>query len=254
MNFPRAILGLILTAIGFVAAVEFAQTVGAMSSIDTDPPSGVSAADPDVPRNKVHLSAQALQAIHLKGLMLGMQKAAGSAKVTSCLLSLWYADDGTIQVVQLLKASSFPLIDQACLQAVIGQKVEGMSLGESGGRTYFPIHWVFYPKEADIPRQPQIKLDPSIPQLPADSAIHPLPGYPADALAERAHGICKMHITVSAAGTVSAIEITQSTGSGSLDEACKEAIYQSPFVPATHGDQPVSGMTDVAIVWRLPRP
>jgi TonB family protein len=77
--------------------------------------------------------------------------------------------------------------------------------------------------------------------------------YPADALAQHAHGICEMHITVSATGAVSSIEITQSTGSGSLDEACKEAIYKSAFVPATDGKEPVSGTTDVAILWRLPR-
>jgi TonB family protein len=240
-------------AVILVVALAFAHSAVSLPS-DTDPPSSAPAAEPEVRRNKVHLSAQALQAIHLKGLMLGMQKASGAAKATSCLLSLWYADDGTIQVVQLLKASGFPLIDQACLQAVIGQKVEGMSPGEGGGRTYFPIHWVFYPKEPDIPRQPQIKLDPSIPQLPAAGAIHPLPSYPADALAQRAHGICKMHITVSAAGAVSSIEITQSTGSESLDEACKEAISQSVFVPATTGGELVSGATDVAILWRLPRP
>jgi hypothetical protein len=51
------------------------------------------------------------------------------------------------------------------------------------------------------------------------------------------HGICKMHITVSAAGAVSAIEIAPSTGSEALGQACKEAIYQSPFVAARDGNQ-----------------
>jgi TonB family protein len=240
-------------AVILVGALAFAQTAAAMPTSDTNSPSDDSAADPNAPRNHVHLSAQALQAVYLKGQLLFMRKATGSAKEATCLLSLWYAGDGSIEAVQLAKASRFPLIDQACLQAVIGQKVEGMSPGESGGRTYFPIHWVFYPKEADIPRQPQIKLDPSIPQLPADGGMHPLPKYPADALAQHAHGICRMHVTVSAAGAVSSIEITQSTGSGSLDEACKEAMNKSAFVPATHGDEAVSGTTDVAILWRLPR-
>jgi TonB family protein len=207
-----------------------------------------------VPRNKVHLSAQALQAIYLNGLRLGAQKAARSAKVTSCLLSVWYSDNGTVQVVQLIKSSGLPMVDQACLQGSIGQRLEGMLPGESGGRGYFPIYWVFDAKESDAPQRPPIKLDPSIPQLPADGGIHPLPNYPADALAQRAHGICKMHVSVTAAGAASSIEITQSTGSVSLDEACKEAVYQSAFVPAITGDQPVGGTTDVAIVWRLPRP
>jgi TonB family protein len=240
-------------AVILVGALALAQTAAAMPWSDTNLPSGVSAAGPEVLHNKIHLSAQALQAIYLKGQILYLQKAAGSAKDATCLLSLWYSGDGSIQAVQLAKASGFPLIDQACLQAVIGQKVEGMLPGETGGQTHTPIHWIFNYKEGDVPQPAQIKLDPSIPQLPAGGAMNPLPKYPADALAQRDHGICKMHITVSPAGVVSSIEITQSTGSASLDNACKQAVTESSFVPATIEGQPASGTTDVAIVWRLPR-
>jgi TonB family protein len=141
------------------------------------------------------------------------------------------------------------------MQGMIGQRLEGQLPGAPGGRTYFSIRWLFDRKadEEDDRQRPQIKLDPSIPQLPASGGIHPLPNYPADALAQRAHGICKMHITVSSAGAASFIEIAQSTGSESLDDACKEAINKSAFVPATDGEKPVSGTTDVAILWRLPR-
>jgi TonB family protein len=236
-----------------IGALTFARTAAAMPSSEANPPADVSTADTEVPRNKVHLSAQALQAIYLKGLVLGAQKAARAAKITSCMVSLWYAENGTVQVVQLVKSSGLSMIDQACLQGSIGQKLEGMP-SETGGRTYFRIYWVFDREEEDVRQRPRIKLDPSIPQLPADGAIHPLPGYPADALAQRAHGICKMHITVSPAGAASSIEITQSTGSVSLDEACKEAINKSTFVPATDEEKPVGGTTDVAILWRLPRP
>jgi TonB family protein len=232
--------------------LAFAQTASAIPPSDTNPPRSVSASDLEVPREKIHLSAQALQAIYVSGVRLGALKAARAAKATSCMLSLWYSAESTVQVVQLVKASGLPMVDQACMQGVIGQRLEGTLPSESGGRTYFRYHWLFDKEEDVVPRQPA-QLDPSIPQLPVDGAIHPLPDYPADALAQRAHGICKMHVTVSAAGAVSAIEITQSTGSGSLDEACEEAIYKSAFVPATTGDQPVSGSTDVAIVWRLPR-
>jgi TonB family protein len=194
-----------------------------------------------------------MQAIFLNGVRLGAQKAARSARVTSCLISGWYTAEGTVQVVQLVKVTGLPAVDQACMQGMIGQRLEGMLPGATGGRTYFPVYWVFDAKEWDVPQRPRIKLDPSIPQLPADGGIRPLPNYPEDALAQRAHGICKMHIAVSATGAVSSIEITQSTGTGSLDEACKEAIYKSAFVPAKNGDEPVSGTTDVAILWRLPR-
>jgi TonB family protein len=228
----------------FAGAMEFRPIV-AMPALE----SGSSA---EVPREEIHLSAQALQAIYLMGFRLGAQKAARSAKATSCMLSGWYNGDGTVQVAQLVKASGLPMVDQACLQGVIGQRLEGRLPGEAGGRTYFRFNWLF-DKEQDVQLRPHVQLDPSIPQLPAEGAIHPLPGYPADALAQRAHGICKMHVTVSAAGAVSSIEITQSTGSGSLDDACKETIYKSAFVPAATGSGPVSGTTDVAILWRLPR-
>lgn len=204
-----------------------------------------------VPREKVQLSPQLIQTLHLKGLSLGMQKAAGSAERASCLLSLWYTGDGTIQGAQLVKASGFPKIDQACLQVVMGQKVEPLtSEREFGGWSRLPINWIFGNAE-DAAQPLRIEPDPSIPALTSSGSMRPLLNYPSAALAQRVQGICKMHVAVSAAGAVSALEITQSTGSPALDLACKKAIYESPFVPATNGDQMVSGTTEVAIVWRL---
>jgi TonB family protein len=232
-----------------VGTAVFAQAPESMPPSDTVEKSP----NAEAPRQKVHLSDQAIQAIFLKGQMLWMAKAAGSAKSTTCLTSLWYGSDGTIHAVQLVKATGFPLIDQACLQAAIGQKVEVIPAGlVNRGRTFFTIHWIFDRTYVE-PSPPRTEIDPSIPRLPSGGAMNPLPTYPAEALAERAHGICKMHIMVTEKGAVASIEITQSTGSAALDEACKEAIHGSPFVPATSGGQPVSGTTDVAIDWRLPR-
>jgi TonB family protein len=222
---------------------------------DATPPSNTVATSPtaEPPRQHFRLSPQAIQAIFLRGQMLAMQQATGSATEAHCLLSLWYASDGIIHAVQLAKASGFPLVDQACLQAVIGRKVELIPAdGENGGRTYFPINWYFN-REPESHSHHRTEGDPSIPQLPAAGAMNPLPRYPAEALAQRAHGICKMHVAVTEKGVVSSIEITQSTGSAALDEACEKAIYGSPIVPATSGGQPVGGTTDVAIDWRLPR-
>jgi TonB family protein len=237
-----------------LGVLAFAQITNAMSSSDADPPSSVGAADGDASHSKPHFSAQALQAMHLKGQQALMQIDTGSHQEVGCFLSLWYSGDGTIQAVQLAKASGFPSIDKACLQAVIGRRIEGLPSGDSGGRRYFPIDWVVRPKQELAVRWAEIKRDPAIPQLPSGGGMHPLPNYPADALTQQAHGICEMHIAVLASGVVASIEITQSTGSQALDQACKDAIYQSPFVPATQGDQPVNGTTEVAILWRLPRP
>ena len=71
-------------------------------------------------------------------------------------------------------------------------------------------------------------------------------------LAARAYGICKLHVTVSEAGDVDALEITQSTGSVDLDQACLDAIYDAPFIPARREGKFVSGSTDVVLDWRLP--
>jgi TonB family protein len=139
-------------AVILLSALAFAQSADAMSSSDSNPPTGASAVDFEVPRDKVHLSAQALQAIYLKRGVLFMQKAAGSAKEATCLLSLWFTGEGMIQAAQLLKASGFPLLDQACLQAALGRRFEGLPEGHSGGRTYFSIHWVFQLKPADVPQ------------------------------------------------------------------------------------------------------
>jgi len=41
--------------------------------------------------------------------------------------------------------------------------------------------------------------------------------------------------------------------SAALDEACKDAIHGCAFIPATSEGRPLSGTTDVAIDWCLPR-
>jgi hypothetical protein len=179
-----------------VGAAAFAQAP--VSTPPNDAVGGSSGAE--APRQKVHLSAQAIQAIYLKGQMLWMQKAAGQAEVTTCLLSQRYASDGTIHAVQLVRASGFPLVYQACLQAAIGRKVDAIPAGlEKGGRTSFPIHWIFDREHVD-PSQHRTESDSSIPLLQSGGAMNLLPSYPAAALAERAHGICKMHVTVTEKG------------------------------------------------------
>src|ERR1700749_1183042 len=104
-------------------------TVAAVAQApDATPPGDTVGRSPstDALHRTAHLSDQAVLAILLKGQILSMQKAAGSASDTTCLVSAWYGSDRTIQAVQLVKASGFPLVDQACLQAAIGQRVESI--------------------------------------------------------------------------------------------------------------------------------
>jgi TonB family protein len=123
---------------------------------------------------------------------------------------------------------------------------------ELGGWVRLPINWVFDRKTESAGSQP-LEPGPSIPAIRTGDPLDLLPPYyPEGALARHEHGICKMHVTVSAAGDVDSIEVTQSTGSSELDQACLDAIYDVPFLPATREGMPVVGTTDVVLNWRLP--
>src|SRR5260221_4580317 len=104
-----------------------------------------------------------------------------------------------------------------------------------------------------LAKAPPMEADPAIPALRDSNAMHVAPPYyPEGALAARAHGICKLHVTVSGAGDVDALDITQSTGSVELDQACLDTIYDAPFIPGRREGKFVSGTTDVVLNWRLP--
>jgi TonB family protein len=122
----------------------------------------------------------------------------------------------------------------------------------NGGWTQVPIVWNFGKPTADGKAQP-MEADPAIPALRQGDAMHVTPPYyPEVAVAARAHGICKRHVTVSEAGDVDALDITQSTGSVDLDQACLDAIYDAPFIPGRREGKFVSGSTDIVLDWRLP--
>jgi TonB family protein len=153
-----------------------------------------------------------------------------------------------------VSVSGHPEIDQACLAAAIGQPltVPPPLDPENGGWTQIPIVWNFGKRMADDKAQP-MEADPAIPALRQGDAMHVVPPYyPEVAVAARAHGICKLHVTVSEAGDVDALDITRSTGSVDLDQACLDAIYDAPFIPGGREGKFVSGTTDIVLDWRLP--
>jgi TonB family protein len=206
------------------------------------------------PDDRADFTPQFKQALSLKALDASLRHAAGNAGDAACLVLLWYRGDGTILAAQLTRRSGYPGIDQACLAAVIGQKLKPPSLlqPELGGWVSLPIHWVFV-RNANSNASLRLEPDPSIPAMRGGDPLDLTADYyPEAALAQRAHGICKLHVTISAAGDVDAIEVTQSTGSAELDQACRDTIYDTPFMPARQDGKPVSGTTDVALDWRLP--
>lgn len=216
---------------------------------------GLAAAQPTLnPNDRTELTPQLSRQLAMHASDPLLRKAVGSADRAACLLSVWYDGEGTIQAIQIVRASGFSAIDHACFDAVIGQKLKPPRLlqPELGGWAVLPINWMFTRKpNSDAPQH--LRPDPSIPAIRTGDPINLLaPYYPDDALARREHGICKMHVSVSAAGDVDSIEITQSTGSSELDQACLDAIYDATFVPATSEGKPVIGTTDIELDWRLP--
>jgi TonB family protein len=207
--------------------------------------------DPDA---KPAATPQLIQSAFQRAMNPTLSKAAGKVDHASCLLGVWYNAKGTILVEQIVKSSGHPEIDQACLATAIGQPLTvpvPLDPG-NGGWTQIPIVWNFGKRTADNKAQP-MEADPAIPALRQGDAMHvAAPYYPETAVAARAHGICKLHVTVSEAGDVDALEITQSTGSVDLDQACLDAIYDAPFVPGRREGKFVSGITDIVLDWRLP--
>jgi TonB family protein len=64
-----------------------------------------------------------IRALHAKADLLTLDPVARSSKHAQCMVSLWYAGDGTIHAAQLVVPSGLPVVDQACLQTVLGRKV-----------------------------------------------------------------------------------------------------------------------------------
>jgi TonB family protein len=207
--------------------------------------------DPDA---KPAATPQLIQSAFQRALNPALAKAAGKVDHAGCLLGVWYNDKGTILVEQIIKSSGYPEIDQACLATAIGQPLTvpvPLDPG-NGGWTQVPIVWNFGKRTADNKPQP-MEADPAIPTLRQDAAMHvAAPYYPEAAVAAGAHGICKLHVTVSEAADVDALDITQSTGSVDLDQACLDAIYGAAFVPGRREGKFTSGVTDIVLAWRLP--
>jgi TonB family protein len=208
--------------------------------------------DPDA---KPALTPQLIQSVLQRGLNPALAKAAGKVDHASCLLRVWYNAKGTILVEQISKSSGHPEIDQACLAAAIGQPLTvPVPLDpDNGGWSQLPIVWHFGKRTADDDKAQPMEADPAIPALRQGDAMHVTPPYyPEAAVAARAHGICQLRVTVSEAGDVDALDITQSTGSVDLDQACLDAIYDAPFIPGRREGKFVSGTTDIVLDWRLP--
>ncbi len=187
-----------------------------------------------------------LRAVQVRADLLARDPVLRSAKRADCAVSLWYAGNGTIHAAQLVAPSGLAVVDQACLQTVLGRTVVP-PVGEQalGGWGQLPITWTFDSAlEEPVQRRPP---PDSIPLLTGRGSLSPLPGQAPAGQGEPPFGYCQVHVVVSDIGTVSRLDITHSTGSARLDQACRRAVQDAPFQPATLNGLAVSGGADIAI-------
>jgi protein TonB len=107
------------------------------------------------------------------------------------------------------------------------------------------------------PSVPQIAAAPALaaPLLPprpiAGLASNRKPDYPAEARRRGQQGRVLLRVEVSAAGTPLAVTVASSSGHPALDDAALAAVRQWHFAPATRGGEPVAGLAEVPIQFRL---
>lgn len=88
-------------------------------------------------------------------------------------------------------------------------------------------------------------------RVDADYLHNPKPVYPLAARRRGDQGRVVLRVHVSVQGTAMAVEIGQSSGYSSLDEAARDAVLRWRFVPARRGGEAIESWVVVPIVFRL---
>ncbi|MCA6973328.1 energy transducer TonB [Pectobacterium carotovorum] len=85
----------------------------------------------------------------------------------------------------------------------------------------------------------------------ADYLHNPAPSYPDVAISRGYEGTVLLNVQVRADGKVQTIQIHQSSGYPSLDDAARDTVRRWSFVPARRGSQPVSDWVVVPVDFSL---
>lgn len=91
----------------------------------------------------------------------------------------------------------------------------------------------------------------SAPRFDAAYLHNPKPTYPLLARRRGVEGKVLLKVQVSAAGLAEQVQIAQSSGHDSLDEAALNTVRAWRFVPAQRGDTPVAAAVLVPITFKL---
>ena len=91
----------------------------------------------------------------------------------------------------------------------------------------------------------------SAPRFDAAYLHNPKPPYPLLARRRGVEGKVLLKVQVSAAGLAEQVQVAQSSGHDSLDEAALNTVRTWRFVPAQRGDNPVAAAVLVPITFKL---
>jgi TonB family protein len=168
-----------------------------------------------------------------------------------CDILLWVTADGYIRVAQVIKSTGHARLDEACLHAVMGQKM--IPAQDNAG----PIdHWAILPVtwEALMAGEPNApdRLMRSAPLTSNQSLRVKRSDYPKGAVERGEQGHSWVHVQVSDSGQVLDVKITESSGSKELDNATLDAIRAARFSAAFSDHKPVNSSADVVVSWVLP--
>jgi TonB family protein len=162
--------------------------------------------------------------------------------------------DGIVRATQLVVSSGFARLDDAALVAFTGARMIPAKIDGEAVATWanMPIAWNL---EGHHKYRTQ-KVDDTDLRVPIIVKSHRLKvgphDYPAESRAGHQKAICTIRALIDQDGTAHEAHIANSTGSASLDQACVQAILQSPFIPA-HRDDGVAldAPAIINLSWRL---
>jgi len=109
------------------------------------------------------------------------------------------------------------------------------------------------PPAPEVPREPKPKRgdDLATAVAPVRRAENPPPSYPWLARCRGYEGLVLLAIRVSGAGRPTSVEVKQSSGYASLDEAAVAAAWKWRFEPAMLNGTPIEAEVDVPIRFKL---
>lgn len=167
-----------------------------------------------------------------------------------CLLALFIKADGSVPAAQLLTSTGYPDLDKACIESLIHVTMIPATLNGApvDGWTELPEVWKITGAPPLPPPSATKKTD--VPHVADNYELQVgQKFYPEPARAKHQRGYCVVHTTVGSRGTALGAQITRSTGSAILDQACLAAITAARFNPERKDGSAVADSADIAIYW-----